>query len=110
MDRISEAAKKLNALVDKANEAIKTTEHRLHNDGAGIDVSIMIETKQQELKFSYGRWHSKFRILVADNDNCKPWSECDRFTKLETFKYLPQLLAKIAEELEARYDFYSEKS
>ncbi|QEL14049.1 hypothetical protein [Limnoglobus roseus] len=112
VDRITSFATTLNKASDSLICVIKDLEDFLAQNGVGV--STYVEIKRSPDIFDgpdditsvgYDRWEGKFRIVVWEGTDqsagtCKPWGECDRATKLLSASFLPQLLKRIADDLE----------
>lgn len=115
--RIGEQTARLNQLCDEGAATIRDLEHRLEKMSVGVPASVVLhawgndeypEYTEFEL-LTYDRIGARFRIGVrsgsADEQTvseAKPWSDCPRDVKIECLEHLPELVTKIAEEVELR--------
>ena len=104
---------RLNAITDRANETVRDVEQFLNDEcsiGLPAFTVISFDNGDEEdyagTYLGYVRVGPKYRIAVATLDNAsniqsvKPWTDCSREEKLESFGKLPDLLARIAERAE----------
>lgn len=105
---LRELSPKLNALTDAANKTVREIEHFLNEDcSVGVTTVHNVELDDPAspagLYLEYRRVGNKFRIAIVETDSgcndtsVRPWADCTREEKLKTFKHLPELLAKIVD-------------
>src|SRR5215203_6170076 len=108
IDSIRKLSSQLNTLSDELGKTVASVEEFLNvTCSLGIPSSVLVEEDDEShirIHLCYGRVGGKFRIavgLVFDDgeENTKPWSDCTRDVKIATFKKLPDLLAKIAQDI-----------
>lgn len=122
VQRLHTASGRLNQLTDQAGEAIRTIEGYLNSAcSVGIPIGIVIDTVDARDKAGnptgvqwiktlvYRRIGKDYRIGVEtgydvdpDSWNTKPWSECDRDTKLQILTHLPQLITGLVDGIESK--------
>ncbi len=124
LNALGKLAPKLNSVADDAAQVVREVEKRLDNYGLMIHASVLInileisERIQEETDLEYRRIGGKFRIAIVRerhtattdaNDTSPtahttlevtPWLECGRELKLESFEFLPDLLAKIIQNVQ----------
>lgn len=75
----------------------------------GIEASVSDDSSENSTNYErleYTRLGQRFRIAVVrrnenGNEEYTPWSDCPRDVKLRSFSKLPELLASIAEKVQA---------
>src|SRR5947209_7055848 len=106
---IRKLSSQFNTLSDELNKTVVSIERFLNvTCSVGIPALVLVSDSPSRRKYlEYRRVSSKFRIAIVEvetedpwNEAVKPWADCTRDEKLETFKKLPELLAKIAEDLQ----------
>lgn len=116
MVRLRQSSARLNQLSDEAAETIKATEEFLTKEcSTGITCRITFEYDEDHdagmtctRYLGFQRFGSKFRIVVGEScsyepeDLVKPWSDCNRETKIETIDLLPKLLEEIVKTAEEK--------
>jgi hypothetical protein len=123
LDSLAKLSKKLNKITDDANETVRLVEQFLEECSLGLGASARwVDTGPPDsgpttssTYLRYAPWPEqdsrKFRILVqevaADHKVTftKPWSECDRDTKLLMLHALPALLDDIVKQAQAKVEF-----
>ncbi len=112
--RIGEQTARLNQLCDEGAATIRDLEDTLEKMNVGVSASLTIHSYEDHSgwyeyeHFVYRRIGGRFRIGYASGDCSpeseieKPWSDCSRQIKIDTLHRLPELVAKIAEEVETR--------
>jgi len=110
LETIRNLSSQFNTLSNEINKTVEAVEQFLNvTCSVGIPAFVLVEQDDPISTYlEYRRVGSKFRIAVVDagpqfpNESVKPWADCARDVKTETFKKLPDLLAKISEELQTR--------
>jgi hypothetical protein len=114
VEALGTLAKRLNATTDAANDTVQQVEQFLAGCSLGLDVMLHCPALDRgdedgissttSLDYRRFPFHGgKYRIVVTVKgpdgkvEWWKPWSDCDRETKLEMFAYLPNLLTALAE-------------
>lgn len=101
---------RLNDVTNLANETVRKVEAFL-NDQLSVGVEALVKVKSNPEDYEatyleYRRVGGKFRIAVCNTDpdgvesGLKPWSDCTRDVKLETFAKLPELLINVAHQVQ----------
>ena len=105
----------LNKVTDEAAQVVALIEKTLADTGVGISAEVEAGSiGETDLKLAYQWSGGRFKIVVSawheyfsdvgqqipnyDKIWDKPWTDCPRAEKLCSFKALPALLQKIAEE------------
>jgi hypothetical protein len=100
---------RLNAATDLANKTVRDAEEFLNEEcSAGIPACVQFRSSENGPGYflEYKRIGQRFRIAVVQATDegrelsVRPWSDCTRDEKLESFKKLPELLARIAKDVE----------
>lgn len=108
LETIRNLSSQFNTLSNDLNKTVEAVEQFLNvTCSVGIPASVLVEKDDPIGTYlGYRRVGSKYRIAIVeggpDGEYVKPWADCARDVKTETFKKLPDLLAKISEELQAR--------
>jgi hypothetical protein len=118
-ERLRTSTQRLNNITDLAAQAIKDVEWFLEESGVGMTASALIHytghpdaEPEGWVNLEYRRVPGgKFRIAVVrvrnrerepEEESVRPWPECTREEKLESFQQLPALLAALTERIEER--------
>lgn len=103
MAKLRESAHRLNELTDRASEVIKDTEDFLNANNIGLTETVPIE-EGGDASLGVRRYSSRFRICyltgVGATLAVRPWSDCTREEKLDSFARLPDLILKLASRLD----------
>ena len=116
-DRLRSSSQKLNSLTDIAGQMVRDVEAFLEEFGVGLHGCVLVKTiagdtdnpSETNVWLEYLRLNGKYRIVVVQanedgaslgEDFVRPWSECSREDKIESFEKLPELLLKLAETIE----------
>jgi prefoldin subunit 5 len=111
IESIRTLSSQFNALSDDINETIARIEHFLNvTCSLGLPAFVPVSATPDGppgTYLEYRRVGNRFRIAVVYTDTnltetVKPWADCTRDEKIESFKKLPDLLAKIVQELKSR--------
>jgi uncharacterized protein Yka (UPF0111/DUF47 family) len=113
IEELRRSSARLNEITDKAAETVRRIEDFLNDEcSLGIEASVKTKEEQDDGLFysrllAYRRYGAKYRIVVEEEDTSCPdpwtikaWSDCTREVKLETFPWLPELIKKIAAEVD----------
>ena len=114
MERLVQSTTELNEATDEAARVVLATESFLAKE-CSVGIESFVEVSSEYVNdydagrtmtiittLCYERYGDRFRITVfhgdgtEDNSVRKPWSEWDRTTKLETVRFLPELIESIA--------------
>lgn len=104
LPQLGSAAQRLNKSYDAIGTRVSEIERHLAAE-CQLGITQTIWHPSRDLALTYARWNKEWRILVgwggADFTNepaeRKPWSDCDRDTKLATSSLIGPLLALLAE-------------
>jgi hypothetical protein len=118
IELLRSASPRLNEATTQAGDVVRRVEDFL-NDECKLGVTACVAVVQDDeaewgTYLEYRRVGGKFRIAVVDsdfrgeNETVKPWSDCSREEKLRSFQHLPQLITKVAEEVQRSIDAVSE--
>lgn len=99
LDELQTKVAELNQLCDNAAHTIKKVEESLALLSTGITASV---TAANGNRLVYGRIGGHFRIGVMFAEETKPWSDCPREVKLNTFNRLEALLAEISKQVDLK--------
>lgn len=115
MSRLRQSSARLNQLSDEAAATIKSTEEFLTKEcSIGLYGSVVLEHYEEPgnyefwKRLSFQKYKNKFRIVIVEyasydpEESVKPWSDCDRETKISTIQLLPELLEDIAKSAEKK--------
>ncbi len=102
----------MNKVTDEANETIRMVEQFLNEECSiglpcSVTVSEFVDEEQNPVRnvsLEYRRINSKFRIAVvtyypSGEEEEKPWSDCPREDKLDSYKKLPDLLIELTKKV-----------
>jgi hypothetical protein len=118
-ERLRTSAQRLNAVCDVAAKTIREVEAFLEEAHVGLEASVEFRRDQEDDEglyctnyLGYGRHTSgKFRVLITyhpswarepDDISVRPWSECSRDDKLDSFEKLPELVVELARRVDER--------
>ena len=106
------SAARLNALADEAAVLVRELERFLGEEcSLGVYASVKVAALDPDGEYSrliqYRRHASRFRIVVTEgsceeDEDSKPWSDCSRDVKLQSFERLPELVSEITKQLDAK--------
>jgi hypothetical protein len=110
------SSERLNTITDEAAETVRAVEDFLNEQcSLGVFAKVIIwhayEPWDDNLYLAYQRSGSRYRIVLRwepaqatdpEDFTTKPWSECTRDQKLETFAKLPDLLAELSKVVDRR--------
>ncbi|MBL9080617.1 MAG: hypothetical protein JNK76_02360 [Planctomycetales bacterium] len=102
LERLQRSAEALNSVCDEAAETVRQAESFLSACRVGIRAWVQIGSDEDgnESFLEYMRIGKNFRIaityIVDGESGTRPWSDCSREEKLESFAKLPDLLLEIA--------------
>jgi len=120
IERLRTSTQRLNEICDSAAQTVRDTEAFLDDIHAGVGAWVEVKRiyeddegrRYNSIGLSYGRYKTgQFRIQVtnapdwAESDEdvtFRPWSECSRDEKLESFEKLPALLVELAKRVDKR--------
>ncbi|HJZ57715.1 MAG TPA: hypothetical protein VKE74_22340 [Gemmataceae bacterium] len=120
IERLRTSTQRLNTICDTAAQTIRNTEAFLEHLHVGISAWVKVKAIPEdeegrevtEVLLGYERHRSgNFRIVVTytpswvacrDDVTVRPWSECSRDDKLESFEKLPELLVELAKRVDER--------
>jgi hypothetical protein len=114
VDKLRDSTRRLNEATDKAGAIINEVEAMLASIGVGrYGCAIVSADHNHEHGISvytslvYARIAGKYRIGVEwghsddpESNTLKPWAECSREEKLQSFAKLPDLLEKLSAEVD----------
>ncbi|QEL19839.1 hypothetical protein [Limnoglobus roseus] len=111
VEKIKSATATVNRVVDQLLTVVKSVEDFLCENGVGVEAHVTVCEEEvghgqtEYTSIGYSRWEGRFRVIVScgigpEDDTTKPWGSWDRKMKLLTAPKLPDLLEKIAVEIE----------
>lgn len=115
IEKVRQSTGLLNHLTDKMGAVVLEVEGFLNKEcSAGIRADTTIRSEETEYgdtwfqALSYRRVGSRYRIAVVTGDagdpddwTIKPWSDCDRETKIASIAKLPALMEEIAKAVDS---------
>jgi hypothetical protein len=114
IEKLKLSTSRLNKITDEAAKVVQEVEAFLNKEcSVGIETYVLVHSEpmndhglEEYTHLGYARWQGKYRIVVSvgcdhDQDETKPWSDWNRAIKLETVKKLPELIERIANEVDA---------
>lgn len=113
LSKISDGVSRLNQTTDDIAAKVKEVEEYLQHLNVGVHAEFLYSEENCRedgtvftSSLAYTRCsNGEFRIAVIQGEAVhvdfitKPWAECSRHVKIESAKYLPDLLGKIADEV-----------
>lgn len=115
---LHDSISRLNELADQAAQSVREIEELLEESGVGQAARVEIEPQSDgegltTTCLEYCQIGERYRIAVVwyagDGDPViTPWLECVRDLKLDSIRYLPELISAIAEQVVSRVNEASE--